>query len=72
MKRNRTIGQSLEELLDLGIVLLAKLLRRALCHHPAVGDDVGLVGDAEHLLHIVGDDDGGDAEGIVELLDELD
>ncbi|MNC22660.1 hypothetical protein D3C75_706670 [compost metagenome] len=72
MKRNRTIGQSLEELLDLGIVLLAQLLRRALCHHPAVGDDVGVVGDAQHFLHIMGDDDGGDAEGIVEFLDELD
>ena len=49
MKRNRTVRAIAEELLDFGIVLLAQL-PGVPCACLAVGDDVGVVGDAQHLF----------------------
>jgi hypothetical protein len=39
-------------------------------HDPAIGDDHGLVGDRQGLVHVMGDDDAGQAKAVVEALDQ--
>ena len=70
MKRHRTVREAADELLDdLGRVGF-QLLRRAARDHFAARQQEYLIRDGGDLLHIVRDDDAGDAQRIVQAANQ--
>ncbi len=62
---------TLQELLHAEIGILLELFEGALCRDFAIQEQEAMVGDLAGTVHIVGDDDAGDAEFAAEFIDEL-
>src|SRR5262245_53052080 len=72
VEAHRPVGQRIEKLLQIRIVGLGDLLRGSLAEHRTVADHVHVVGHLERFVHVVGDHDRGQAEGLVERADQAD
>ena len=70
MEAHRAVGLGIDELAHQRIVAGLHVGRAALGHDAVVGDEDDVVGDQEGLLDVVRHDDAGDAERLVELLDQ--
>lgn len=62
---------TLQELLDAEVGVLLELFEGALCRDFAVQEEEAVLGDLAGAVHVVGDDDAGDAEFFAEFVDEL-
>src|SRR5450759_4878027 len=71
MERDRPVGLGVDELVHHRIVGGQHLVRRAFADHHAVGDDIQVVDQLERLAHVVGDNDRGSAEGVVQAADQV-
>src|SRR5687767_10142381 len=69
--RQRAAGLAAEELLHPRVRQRAELLGRSERDHLAAVEHTDAVGDTKGALHVVRDGDGGGAETLVEVEDEL-
>ena len=61
----------MHELIDEGVARFPHFLCRTFGHDDAVMDEVGIVRHLQRFRHVVGDDDGGDAERVIERADQM-
>ncbi len=61
----------MQELLDAEVGVLLELFEGAMCRDFAVQEEEAVLGDFAGAVHIVGDDDAGDAEFFAKFVDEL-
>ena len=70
MERHGPIGQAIGELADEGVVAVPHLLRTHVADDPAFGDHHDAVSDSQGLVDVMGDDEGGHAESVVQAPDQ--
>src|SRR6185503_3146277 len=72
MEAHRSVGQRVDELMQVRIFGARDLLGSSLAEDHAVADHVNIVGHLERFLHVVGDHDRGEPERLVQAADQLD
>src|SRR5262245_33074843 len=72
VEAHRSVGQRVDELLEIRILGFGHLAGSSLAEDRAVADHVHVVGDLERFVHVVGHHDRGKAERLVEAADQLD
>ena len=71
VERHRTVRLAVDELMHERLVRGAHLVRSSLGNDHAVGHEIDVIHDFQRLGHVVRDDDGSGAEGIVQAPDQL-
>ncbi|MNQ69967.1 hypothetical protein D3C85_845890 [compost metagenome] len=71
MEWHRAVGLGMDKLAHERIGRGTQRVRLALGRDPAVGDEIDVVGNQKRLLHIMGDDDRGGAQRVVEAADQV-
>src|SRR6185503_17444981 len=72
MEAYRSVGQRVDELVQVRIFGTRDLLGSSLAENHAVADHIDIVGHLERLLHVVGDHDRGESGRLVQAADQPD